>query len=130
MGQAKKYAKSSSEREKIATIAEREAEDIKKAEYMESKIGEIYDGVISSITQFGIFVELDNTIEGMVRFENLGNDYYEYNEENKTLVGEHTKEILKIGQKLKIKVISADKFTQRINFARCLKNNKDKSVEG
>ena len=130
LGQAKKYAKSSSEREKIATIAEREAEDIKNAEYMESKIGEIYDGVISSITQFGIFVELDNTIEGMVRFENLGNDYYEYNEENKTLVGEHTKEILKIGQKMKIKVISADKFTQRINFARCLKNNKDKSVEG
>lgn len=120
IGQAKKYAKSSSEREKIATTAEREAEDIKKAEYMQDKIGEIYDGVISSITQFGIFVELDNTIEGMIRFENLGKDYYVYDEENKTLTGEHTKEILKIGQKMKIQVIEANKYTRRISFARVI----------
>ena len=118
LGQAKKYAKSSSEREKIATTAEREAEDIKKAEYMQDKIGNIYEGVISSITQFGIFVELDNTIEGMIRFENLGNDYYIYNEEDKTLIGEHTKEILKIGQKMKVEVIEADKYTKRISFIR------------
>ncbi len=116
--QAVKYAKSSSEREKIATTAEREAEDIKKAEYMQDKIGEIYTGVISIITQFGIFVELDNTIEGMIRFENLGKDYYIYDEENKTLIGEHTKEILKIGQKIKIQVIEANKYTRRISFAR------------
>lgn len=120
LGQAKKYAKSSSEREKVATTAEREAEDIKKAEYMQDKIGEIYDGVISSITQFGIFVELDNTIEGMIRFENLGKDYYIYDEENKTLTGEHTKEILKIGQKMKIQVIEANKYTRRISFARVI----------
>ncbi len=118
LGQAKKYAKSSSEREKVATTAEREAEDIKKAEYMQDKIGEVYEGVISSITQFGIFVELDNTIEGMIRFENLGNDYYIYDEDNKILIGEHTKEILKIGQKMKIQVIEADKYTRRISFAR------------
>lgn len=118
LGQAVKYAKSSSEREKIATTAEREAEDIKKAEYMQDKIGEIYTGVISSITQFGIFVELDNTIEGMIRFENLGKDYYIYDEESKTLIGEHTKEILKIGQKIKIQVIEANKYTRRISFAR------------
>lgn len=118
LGQAKKYAKSSSEREKVATTAEREAEDIKKAEYMQDKIGENYVGVISSITQFGIFVELDNTIEGMIRFENLGNDYYVYDEDNKTLTGEHTKEILKIGQKMKIQVIEANKYTRRISFAR------------
>lgn len=120
LGQAKKYAKSSSEREKVATTAEREAEDIKKAEYMQDKIGEIYDGVISSITQFGIFVELDNTIEGMIRFENLGKDYYIYDEENKTLTGEHTKEILKIGKKMKIQVIEANKYTRRISFARVI----------
>ncbi len=118
LGQAKKYAKSSSEREKIATTAEREAEDIKKAEYMQDKIGNIYEGIISSITQFGIFVELDNTIEGMIRFENLGNDYYIYNEEDKTLIGEHTKETLKIGQKITIQVIEADKYTRRISFTR------------
>ncbi len=116
--QAKKYAKTSTDREKIATTAEREAEDIKKAEYMQDKIGKIYDGVISSITQFGIFVELSNTIEGMVRFENLGDEYYIYNEENKTLIGEHTKEVLKIGQKMTIQVIEADKFSRRISFAR------------
>ena len=85
---------------------------------MQDKIGEIYTGVISSITQFGIFVELDNTIEGMIRFENLGKDYYIYDEENKTLIGEHTKEILKIGQKIKIQVIEANKSTRRISFAR------------
>lgn len=118
--QAVKYAKSSSEREKIATTAEREAEDIKKAEYMQDKIGQNYVGVISSITQFGIFVELDNTIEGMIRFENLGKDYYMYDEENKTLIGEHTKEILKIGQKIKIQVIEANKYTRRISFARVI----------
>lgn len=118
--QAVKYAKSSSEREKIATTAEREAEDIKKAEYMQDKIGQNYVGVISSITQFGIFVELDNTIEGMIRFENLGKDYYVYDEENKTLIGEHTKEILKIGQKIEIQVIEANKYTRRISFARVI----------
>ena len=118
LGQAKKYAISSSEREKIATTAEREAEDIKKAEYMQDKIGEVYDSIISSITEFGIFVELDNTIEGMIRFENLGDDYYIYNEETKTLIGEHTKEVLKIGQKMKVQLIEADKYTRRISFAR------------
>lgn len=116
--QAKQYSKSSSEREKIATTVEREAEDIKKAEYMQDKIGEVYTGIISSITQFGIFVELDNTIEGMVRFENLGDDYYIYNDEDKTLIGEHKKEIFKIGQKMTIEVIDADKYTRRIDFKR------------
>lgn len=118
IGQAKQYAISSSEREKIATTAEREAEDIKKAEYMQDKIGICFDGIISSITQFGIFVELDNTIEGMVRFENLGEDYYTYNEEEKILIGERTKEAFKIGQKMTIEVIGADKYTRRIDFKR------------
>lgn len=120
--QAKKYAKKSSEREKVATTAEREAEDIKKAEFMQDKIGEVYDGVISSITPFGIFVELSNTIEGMVRFENLGGDYYNYDEDNKILIGDHTHEVLKIGQKMTVQVIEADKFTRRISFARYISN--------
>ena len=85
---------------------------------MQDKIGEIYDGVISSITQFGIFVELPNTIEGMIRFENLGGDYYNYDEDNKILIGEHTCEVLKIGQKMKVQVIEASKYTRRISFAR------------
>jgi len=63
-----------SEREKIAQKVERDAEKIKKAEFMKSKIGQEYDGVISGITSFGIFVELDNTVEGLVRFENIGDE--------------------------------------------------------
>lgn len=113
-----KYAKSSSEREKIATLAEREAEDIKKAEFMSNKIGEEFTGVVSSITSFGIFVELESTIEGMIRFENLGNDFYIYDEEHKNLIGKHTKEVIKIGDIMKVKVIEADKNLRRISFAR------------
>ena len=68
---AEQRATSSSDREKIATKVERESEDIKKAEYMENKVGEEYEGIVSSITQFGMFVELDNTVEGLIRFEHL-----------------------------------------------------------
>ena len=73
---AEQRATSSSDREKIATKVERESEDIKKAEYMENKVGEEYEGIVSSITQFGMFVELDNTVEGLIRFEHLGNEYF------------------------------------------------------
>ena len=72
--QATKYAETSSERERIAQKVERESVDIKMAEYMEDHIGEEYDGIISSITSFGVFVELENTVEGMIRFDKLGND--------------------------------------------------------
>ena len=115
--QAKEYADSSSEREKLAQTIEREAEDIKKAEYMESRIGEEFEGIISGVTSFGVFVELENTVEGLIRFENLGNDYFAYDEERKILVGEHTGKIFKIGYKIKIKVIEANKFLRRVSFA-------------
>lgn len=114
---AEERAKQSSEREKIATKVERDSEDLKKAEYMESKIGEEYDGIISSVTQFGIFVELENTIEGLVRFENMGNEYYIYDEEKKQLIGEKTNKIYKIGDKVKIKVLSANKILRQIDFS-------------
>ena len=114
--EAVKYSESSSEREKIAQKVERDAEDIKKAEYMQDKIGEIYDGVISSITQFGMFVELDNTVEGLIRFENMGNEYFIYDADRKTLMGENSKKIYKIGDRVKIEVIYADKITRKIDF--------------
>lgn len=114
--EAVKYSESSSEREKIAQKVERDAEDIKKAEYMQDKIGEIYDGVISSITQFGMFVELDNTVEGLIRFENMGNEYFIYDADRKTLMGENSKKIYKIGDRAKIEVIYADKITRKIDF--------------
>ena len=114
--QAEERAKQSSEREKIATLVEREAEDIKKAEYMESKIGEEYEGIISSITPFGMFVELANTVEGLIRFENLGDEYFIYDEDKKRLIGERSNTIYKIGDKVKIRVISANKLLRQIDF--------------
>lgn len=106
----------SSEREKVATKVERDSEDLKKAEYMESKIGEEYEGIISSVTQFGIFVELENTVEGLIRFENLGDEYFIYDEERKRLIGERTNKTYKIGDKVKIRVISANKMLRQIDF--------------
>ena len=117
--QATKYAQTSSEREKVAQKVERDSEDIKKAEYMSTKIGEEYEGIISGVTQFGIFVQLENTVEGLVRFENLGNEYFLYDDERKQLIGERSNKIYKMGDKMKIKVISADKETRRIDFAYC-----------
>ncbi len=114
--EAVQYAESSSEREKIAQKVERDAESIKKAEFMQSKIGEIYIGIISNITQFGMFVELDNTVEGLVRFEDMGNEYYIYDEERKALRGEKTNSVYKIGQEVTIKVKNADKLTRKIDF--------------
>ena len=114
--EAVEYAESSSEREKIAQKVERDAESIKKAEFMHGKIGEIYKGIISNITQFGMFVELDNTIEGLVRFEDMGREYFIYDEVRKTLVGENTNTIYKIGQEVTIKVKNADKLTRKIDF--------------
>ena len=113
---AEKAAENSSEREKIAQTVERDSEEMKKAEYMENKIGEEYNGIISGITSFGVFVELDNTVEGMIRFENLGKEYFIYNEERKNLVGENSKKIYKIGDKVKVRVIAAEKASRRIRF--------------
>ena len=114
---AKDAAVESSEREKIATKVEREAEKIKKAEYMEKRIGEVYEGIISSITSFGMFVELENTVEGLIRFDDLGSDeYFIYDEERKILIGEHTKTTYKIGDKVTIRVKNASKLLRQIDF--------------
>ena len=115
---AESDAKQSSDREKIATQVERDSVDIKKAEYMSKKIGEQYEGIISGVTQFGVFVELENTVEGLIRFENLGDDYYEYDADHKTLIGERTKETFRIGDKMKIEVIEANKQERKISFKR------------
>lgn len=122
---AENDARQSTEREKIATQVERDSIDIKKAEYMEGKIGEEYDGIISGVTQFGVFVELDNTVEGLIRFENLGDDYFEYDSDRKTLIGERTKVVFKIGDKIKIRVIEANKQEKRISFERIIEEEKE-----
>lgn len=112
------YAEKSSEREKIAQKAERDSVDLKKAEYMENKIGEVYDGIVSGVTNFGLFVELENTVEGLIRFENLGNEYFNYDDMHKQLIGENTGIVYKIGDKVKIQVIEANKNLRKVAFAK------------
>ncbi len=124
-----RYADLSSEAERNAVKAEREAEDIKKAEFMEDKIGEEYEGVISSVTNFGIFVELESTVEGLVRFENMGKDYYTYDEQKRMLIGEVTKKTYKIGDTVKIRVIEANKLLRRISFELVLDDNGKEMLE-
>ena len=114
--QAIKYAESSSKCEQNATKAERASEDIKKAEYMQDKIGEQYDGIISSITSWGMFVQLDNTVEGLIRLAEINDDFYIYDDLNKQLIGKETKKVYKLGQKVKIEVVFADKQTRKIDF--------------
>ena len=114
--QAEDRSVKSSEREKIATEVEREALKMKMAEYLEERIGEEYDAIISSITSFGVFAELENTIEGLIRFENLGDEYFIYDEERKIIIGEITNKIYKIGDKIRIRVIRASKELKEIDF--------------
>lgn len=116
---AEKRAENCSERERVATKVEREAEDIKKAEFMESKIGEEYEGIVSSVTNFGIFVELDNTVEGLIRYEKLGDEYFIYNEEKRQAIGENSGKVYKIGDKVKIRVANASKLMRQIDFEIC-----------
>lgn len=114
--QADERAKQSSEREKIATKVEREAQDLKKAEYMEKRIGKEYEGIVSSVTSFGIFVELENTVEGLIRFDDLGDEYFIYDEDRKRLIGERTNKTYKIGDKIAIEVKNASKLLRQIDF--------------
>jgi len=111
-----KNSEQSSEREKIAQKVERESLDIKKAEYMQDKIGNIYEGIISGVTAFGLFVELANTVEGLIRFDNLGDEFYIYDDERKRLIGEHSKETYKIGDKITVRVIEANKLLRKVAF--------------
>ena len=111
-----KYAESSSACEQTAVKAEREAERIKKAEYMQMHLNEEFDGIVSSVTSFGMFVELDNTVEGLVRFESMGDEYFEYDDVLKRLIGEHSNKVFKIGDKVKVRCILANKEAGRIDF--------------
>ena len=114
---AQDSAVNSSEREKVATKVEREAEKIKKAEYMENHIGEVYDGVVSGVTSFGMFVELENTVEGLIRFDDMGSDdYFFYDKNRRILIGEHTKKTYSIGDKVTIRVKYASKLLRYIDF--------------
>ena len=106
----------SSQMERRAVEAEREVDALKKAEFMADKVGEEFDGIISSVVKFGLFVELPNTIEGLIHITALKQDYFHYLENHLALVGERTGQTFKIGQKVRIKVIKADPETREIDF--------------
>ena len=106
----------SSAMERRADEAEREVEKLKKAEYMKQFIGETFEGVISGITTWGIYVELPNTSEGMVRVTNLKGDYFYYDEEQYIMIGEHTRKTYKLGEQVKVVVDSVDEILRTIDF--------------
>ena len=112
-----KIADQSSTREREAVSAERETVDLKKAEYMSKKIGEEFEGVITSLTSFGIFVELPNTIEGLIRLSSLTDDYYHYDRENQQILGERTKRQFRIGESLVVKVQKVNVMEGEVNFS-------------
>ena len=105
-----------SETERRAEEAERETIRLKKAEYMEAHIGEVFEGVISGITNWGIYVELSNTIEGLVHVANMHDDHYDYYEDRYEMVGEHTGKTYKLGETVYVRVIDADCLTRTIDF--------------
>ena len=106
----------SSETEQRAAEAERETIKLKKAQFMEDKVGETYTGVISGITSWGIYVELPNTVEGMIRISDLTDDFYEYDEKQYILVGERTGRRYMLGQKIRVTVEGADDVRRTIDF--------------
>ena len=105
-----------SEKERVAEEAERETSDLKKVEYMKKHEGEIFEAIISSVTSFGMFVELDNTIEGLVRMSSMEDDYYVYNEKQYCLIGERTRKIYRIGNIVNVMLIKADVAARQIEF--------------
>jgi ribonuclease R len=107
----------SSENERIAEKLERDVTDLKKAEYMKNHVGEEFEGIISSVTGFGMFIQLNNTIEGLVRIEDLDDDYYEYIPEQLKLIGTKSKKEYKLGQSVKVKVENVTVKNREIDFS-------------
>ncbi len=109
-------AKHSSQTERRADEAERETDKLKKAEYMEAHLGEVFEGVVSGVTAWGIYVELPNTVEGLVHVAKLPGDYYYYKEETYEMVGESTGRTFKLGMKVQVMAVATDKLTRTIDF--------------
>ena len=111
-----KVAAQCSERERRAEEAERDVIRMKKAEYMRSHIGEEYEGVISGVTKWGVYVELENTVEGLVHVADMRDDHYEFAEQTYELTGEHSGRSYKLGQTVRVRVTDADKLQRTVNF--------------
>ncbi len=122
--------KSNSERERSAQDAERDVVDLKKAEYMLDKVGQHFEGIISSIAAFGMFVELDNTIEGLIRLSTMDDDYYSYDERALCLIGERTRRIFRIGDKVKVQLVKVTPEARQIDFILIDDENEDGAAMG
>ena len=102
--------------ERRADEAERETDKLKKCEYMSRFIGQDFDGAISGVTNWGLYVELPNTVEGLVRMSNLDDDYYIFDEQHYELIGEMTKKTYKLGQPVRVTVSSTDRLLRTVDF--------------
>ena len=109
-------AQECSKLERRADEAERETDKLKKVEFMEGHIGEEFDGVVSGVTAWGIYVELPNTVEGLVHVSRLAGDYFYYQESTCEMVGESTGRSYKLGMPVKVRVFACDRFTRTIDF--------------
>ncbi len=123
-------AKHTSEMERRADEAERETIKQKKVEYMEGHIGEVFSGVISGVTEWGFFVELANTVEGLVRVTSLTDDFYEYYEDSYELVGQATNRRYKLGQRIRVRVERADRLMRTIDFSIATEGDTDEERTG
>lgn len=108
--------KQASETERRAEEAERETVKLKKAEYMQEHIGEVFEGVISGLTKWGMYVELPNTVEGLVHVVNMTDDHYDYDESRYEMAGVHTGKVYKLGQKIHVRVAGTDRMLRTIDF--------------
>lgn len=115
-GILQEVTKHSSEMERRADEAERETVKLKKAEYMQRHIGEEFDGVISGMTKWGMYVELPNTVEGLVHVTNMTDDHYDYYEDRYEMVGSHTRRSYKLGQQIRVRVLGVDRLMRTIDF--------------
>jgi ribonuclease R len=122
-------ASHSSERERAADSAERDVLDMKMAEYMEDHIGEEYDGVINTITNFGFFVELPNLVEGLVHVQTLKGDYYNYVPDLLAMIGKSTKKMYRLGDKVRVKCVAASKENSMVDFELVKVSDEGDSIE-
>lgn len=109
-------AKQCSERERAADEAERETEDLKKVEYMKEHVGEVFEGIVSGVTSFGMFIELENTIEGLIRLSSMEDDYYVFDDKQYHILGERTRKVYRIGDTVVIKLAKADTASRKLDF--------------
>ena len=109
-------AEIASRTERTADEAEREVEKMKKCQYMEFHIGECFDGVISGVTNWGFYVELPSTVEGLVHVTSLKDDYYRFDEKHYELVGEVTNRRYRLGQKVRVRCMGVDRIANSVEF--------------